>query len=93
LPEVLAVSPPAKVINLLQRLVRAVEQRNVVPQKPPGVGVADGGGIGLFIAGVEAVNIMLEALRLEDGLGGGGPGLVRPASGSRRWRTPPKLVS
>ena len=63
--EVLAESPPAEVIGLLDLLIRAVQQRDVVAEEIPGGRIGNVLHVQLAVVPVETLHVMPKGLGLE----------------------------
>lgn len=64
--DVLAIRPPAEIVNFLNVLIRALKERNVVLKKIPSGAIRNISGIKFMIIRVEGINVMLERLALQN---------------------------
>jgi hypothetical protein len=63
--DVLAERPPAKVVDLLDLLIGAVQQGDVAGEKRPGRTVRDRLRVELLVAPIELIDVMLECAGLQ----------------------------
>jgi hypothetical protein len=58
--DVLAISPPAKIVDFIEERIGAVKQRDVFLEKIPGFGVGNGSFVALVVLPVEVIGEMFE---------------------------------